>query len=159
VRYKLAATLLTVALLPAIGCGGKERISLSARVRNVELEVQEDLLGTFLSGQFDLLVRLGPNASESTTAELESVSLVRTGGAPTLVAALPLTTLPGPIEVRPGQERTLSLVLEDSEPIAADMREQICSAPVQITGSLTDTLSDDGSTPFSSPEQTPDGCN
>jgi hypothetical protein len=147
-----------VALLAAAGCGGKERISLSATVRNVDLSVEQRVLGTFLTGGFDLVVRLGPNAPESTTAQLESVSLVRAGQTPTtLVAALALSGAPDQVELNPGQERTFSLTLQESDPVSADARDQICAAPVQITGCMTDTLTDD-STPFVSQQHTPSGC-
>jgi len=147
-----------VAGIGVSGCGGDERIRLTASVDHVELQVQAGPLGTFLAGSFDLTLTLGPEAPGSTTAELESVALLGVSDDAALVSPLPLSEPMSPVELDPGDERTLTLELDASEPIAQAESERLCADQVKIHGSLTDSRSGGESTPFSSGPVTPGGC-
>ena len=141
-----------------VGCSAKERVTLSANIRNVDLRVEEGTLGTFLAGGFDLRLALGANAPESTTASLEAFRLVRASDRSELVPTLLLTGAPAELDIAPGQAQTVSLVLDATDPISPDSQAGICAEPVQITGAVTDTLSDARTTPVESPAVDPSGC-
>jgi hypothetical protein len=149
---------LLVAVVGLAGCGAKERVTLSATVRNVDLRVEQRLLGTFLAGGFDLRLALGANAPESTTASLEAFRLVRASDQTELVSSLPLADVPAHIDIAPGREQTISLELDDTDPISPDSQARICAEPVKILGAVTDTLSDERTTPAESPSVVPGGC-
>ena len=151
------STLLVVSSL-VCGCGAKERVSVSASLLDAELSVEEGTLGTFLSGGFDLSVRLGPNAPQATTVSLESFSLVRASDQSELIAPLPLVTSVAPFELAPGDERTLQLELDGTNPIGQGIRDEICAEPVLITGTVTDTESEERSTPVQSDALSAGGC-
>ena len=151
------STLLVVSGL-VCGCGGKERVTVSASVHEVQLSVEEQTLGTFLAGEFQLLVTLGVNAPRSTTVTLESFSLVRASDQTELVAPLPLATPTSPFELGPGDEETLTLTLDANDPIGQGLRDDLCAEPVQIRGTVTDTESEERSTPVQSGSVTVGGC-
>jgi hypothetical protein len=140
------------------GCAGKERVSLSVTVSDADLEVQEGLFGTFLSGTVELRLQLGPDAPGSTEAELESLKLLRASDDLELVPVLSLTSAFTPISLGPGDAQTRVLELDASAPLASTSMDEICAEPVKVHGSVTDTLSDGRSTPFGSPGLTPAGC-
>ncbi len=142
----------------ACGCGGKERIAVSASVHDVQLSVEEGTLGTFLGGEFQLLVTLGGNASRSTTVTLESFSLVRASDQTELIATLPVVTSESTFELAPGDEETLELTLDTTDPIGQGVRDELCAEPVQIRGTVSDTASEERSTPVQSGAVTVDGC-
>jgi hypothetical protein len=150
-------TLLAVFSL-VCGCGGKERVTVSASVHDAELSVEERTLGTFLAGRFQLLVTLGVNSPRSTTVTLESFSLVRSSDQTELIAPLPLATPVSPFELAPGDEETTELTLDAADPIGQGMRDDLCAEPVQIRGTVTDTQSEERSTPVQSDAVTVDGC-
>jgi hypothetical protein len=140
------------------GCGGKERVSLSASVRDVDLQVQEGPFGTFLSGTVELRLRLGPDAPGSTEAELESLKLLRASDDLELVPTLSLTSPFTPLSLGPGDEQIRVLELDASDPLASATMDELCAEPVKVHGSVTDTLNDGRSTPFGSLGITPAGC-
>jgi hypothetical protein len=151
------STLLVVSGL-VCGCGGKERVTVSATVHDVQLSVEDRALGTFLAGEFQLLVTLGPNAPRSTTVTLESFSLVRASDQTELIATLPLEDAETTFELNPGGEVDTSLVLDAADPIGQGMLDDLCAEPVQIQGTVTDTESEERSTPVQSGAVTVDGC-
>ena len=152
--------LLLGAVVAVTACGGKDRVSLSADVRNVELELMQSALGTFLRGAFDLRMSLGSDAPDSTRVELDSFSLARASDATPLVSPLPLTdeNIPPELTLEPGDDLAIRLVLDETRAVTDAERDAICGEPVRIDGSLRDELNDWRSTPLSSVPFTPEGC-
>lgn len=150
------ALLVLVATL-ACGCGSKESVSLSARIGNVQLSVEQKTLGTALSGSFDLQLELGPEASGDTSVSLESLALLREGQA----VVSPLQATPQgtsfPVQVGKGQTKTVPFVVDDSTLLDAAVKDAICAGPLSVSGSVTDTLGG-GRTTLVSPAVTPGGC-
>ncbi|HET9953875.1 MAG TPA: hypothetical protein VFQ61_05210 [Polyangiaceae bacterium] len=124
------------ALLP--GCGSKGAVSLSARIDNAQLTVQDATLGTKLSGKFDLVLELGEAAPRATEVQLGAFSLKNDHGV--LVERLALESEPFPISVAVGTTRSVPFTLDDSELVTPGSAE-ICAGPVYIGGSVSDSLS------------------
>jgi len=152
--------LLVGAVVVLTACGGKDRVSLSAEVRNVDLKLAQSALGTFLRGAFDLHMSLGSDAPRSTGVELDTFSLVRASDATPLVSPLPLTdeNLPSELSLAPGNDLTVNLVVDETRAVTDADRDAMCAEPARIDGALRDELNDWRSTPLSSLPFTPQGC-
>ncbi len=150
--------LMLLAALTSIACGSKESVSLSARIGNVQVAVEQKTLGTALSGSFDLDLEVGPEASSGSTVTLEALALIR--GSEALVS--PLQAVPQnatfPISVGKGEIKTVSFQIDSATLLDAAVKDAICAGPVSVGGSVTDTLSNGGRTPLSSPSVAPGGC-
>lgn len=151
---------LVVAVVAVTACGGKDRVSLSANVSNVELELVQSALGTFLRGGFDLHMRLGSDAPRSTRVELDTFSLARASDATPLVSPLPLTdeNIPSELTLDPGKDLTVNLAIDETRAVTDADFDAICAEPARIDGALRDELNDWRPTPLSSLSFTPEGC-
>lgn len=145
--------------LSALACGSKSTVSLSAQVQNPVFVVEQVTLGTRLSGSFELRLELGSEASGNTSVSLESFALLRASDRSSLVAPLPAAPqgVQFPLDVAKGQTKLVTFTLDDQKLIDPALRDSICAEPVQIAGSVSDSLSGDA-TPLTSIAFTPSGC-
>jgi hypothetical protein len=130
--------LLTSALL--FGCSAdKSEVALSATVQGPSLEVQSSSVGADANGEFSLVMALGEYASDATEVSLGSFSVQR--DEKDLLSSLSLSGAVFPVSLGVGKRVTLPLTFTKStEPSKGD---DLCLAPVQIRGTLMDSLSND----------------
>jgi hypothetical protein len=123
-----------------LGCSAdKSQVALTATVQSPALEVQTSTVGADANGQFSLVMALGEYASDATDVSLGSFSVQR--DEKDLLSALVLNGANFPVSLGVGKRVTLPLTfVESTEPSTGD---DICQAPVQIRGTLMDTLSND----------------
>jgi len=123
------------------GCGSKEAVMLGATLDSPELTVTGNSLVTDVMGSFDLELSLGDRASDATTVEIGTFSLQRDGNVllnPLLLAAEPAF----PIDIDVGRSKHVDVTVTnpDGEP---ELAAVLCSAELQIIGTLTDSQGDD----------------
>lgn len=122
-----------------VGCGSKESVSLSASIVDPSLTVEQQALGTFLAGQFDLRLALGKFASDSVTVESPSFKLVNAETGAELDSR-PLDVIGPeatfPLELAPGQERMIGFEIDASAPVATAVADELCAGPIEIAGSV-----------------------
>jgi len=153
-RYKPAAMF---ALLLLVGCGGKGNVSLTASIEQPRVAVEQLTLGTRLTGGFELVLEVGSEASSGSTVSLQRFELVRDGAS---VAGLAVRSDSHvfPLRVEKGQLVSVPFVFDDSQLLAAEVRDAVCAGSLRIAGAVTDTLSGGSTTPLTSAAVTPSGC-
>lgn len=127
---------------------------LSARLESPELTVTSNALVTDVTGSFDLELALGDRASDPTSVELGTFSLQRDGDV--LLNPLGLATEPSfPIDIGVGGSKHVDVTIThpNGEP---ELASELCSAELQIIGTLTDSLGDDRPVTVSSGRFLPD---
>ena len=157
VRFSSVGAVL-VAAVATWGCGSKDAVTLGAKVRNVQISVEQKTLGTQLGGGFELFLEVGAEASGGSTVTLETFGLVR--GGDTLDSPLQATPqgVTFPLTVGKGQSKTVSFVIDSASLLDPATKDAICAGPVRVSGSIKDTLSGGERTPLSSSDVTPSGC-
>jgi len=132
--------LLSLASSGLLGCSAdKSEVALSATVQGPALEVQSSSVGADANGQFSLVMALGEYASDPTEVKLGSFSVQR--DEKDLLSPLSLSGATFPVNLGVGKRVTLPLTFtESTEPSTGD---DLCTAPVQIRGTLMDSLSND----------------
>ena len=137
-RFFLPLSLLLSASGLLLGCSAdKSQVALTATVQAPALEVQTSSVGADANGQFSLVMALGEYASDGTEVSLGTFSVQR--DEKDLLSSLMLSGANFPVQLAVGKRVTLPLTFMDStEPSTGD---DLCQAPVQIYGTLTDTLS------------------
>jgi hypothetical protein len=143
------------------GCGTKQSVSLGGSVIDPELAVDQQALGTFLTGSFGLNLRLGKFAADPITVESPSFTLVD-GDSGVELGVGPLSAVAPdasfPLEINPGGEVTVAFELDGSDPIAADAVDELCAAPVSVVATVPHSLDGGSTTTATSPALTPAGC-
>jgi len=136
------------------GCGSKEQVILSASVEDATLMVESTALTTELVGSFRLVLSLGEYAADPSTVGLGTFSLER--DAQVLLSPLTLDATPAfPITVGVGKTERVAVSITGSvgEPeLAADL----CAGELSITGTVTDSLTDERPRTLSSGRFPPD---
>jgi hypothetical protein len=105
------------------------------------LTVTATALTTEVAGSFDIGLSLGDLASDPTTVKLGTFALERNDAV--LLSPLKLETTPAfPISVDVGESKRVEVTIAnpDSPP---ELAQGLCSAELQIRGTLTDSLGDD----------------
>ena len=143
------------------GCGSKESVSLGGSITDPVLAVDQQPIGTFLSGSFGLDLRLGKFAADPITVESPTFTLVD-GGTGAELGVGPLsaaaTGASFPLEIDPGGEVTVDFELDANDPIAADAVDEVCAAPVSIVATVPHSLDGGSTTKATSLPLTPSGC-
>jgi hypothetical protein len=135
-----STVLALVALVLGTGCGGdKSAVALSASIARPMLDAQSSTVGADVSGGFSLTMELGDYASGATQVSLGTFSVVRAESE--LLSPLPLSGGQFPVSIAVG--KTVTVPLTFATTIYPDVATQICEDPVQIRGTLTDSLSND----------------
>ncbi len=143
------------------GCGSKESVSLGASIIDPVLEVDQQPIGTFLSGSFGLELRLGKFAADPITVEPPSFTVVDgDSGAELGVGPLSATATDAsfPLEIDPGGEITVHFELDANDPISADAVDTVCGAPIGVVATVPHSLNGGSTTEATSLPFTPSGC-
>lgn len=145
-----------VLALPLLGCSAsKDDVALSVRLSDPRLSVSDGRLIAALDGSFELVLALGEYAPRATTVSAPSFDVQR--GDVTLVETLDVTpSEPFPLTLEAGDQKTVRFSVSDGEGVDEEQVSALCSGPVQIRGSVTDTLNDDKPTPITSAPFQPD---
>jgi hypothetical protein len=161
VVHGLAILLAPVICLSACVNTSPDRVKLTASVMNVALSVTQGSLVATLSGTFDVELDVGDLASGSATiTDPPSFQLVLVKDQKTLKLLDALPSGGGfPLTVKTGEHRTLSFTLSDRNTLdgTCDLA-CVCAGPVEIVGSLRDTLTADRPMAFESGSATLSGC-
>lgn len=129
-------------------CGSKESVMLSAHLESPELAITSNGLVTGVTGSFGLELALGDRASDPSTVTLGPFSLQRDSNV--LLDPLKLAADPSfPMDVGVGGSKHVDMTIDNPDE-DADLASDLCSAELQIVGTLTDTLGDDRSLTVSS---------
>ncbi len=128
------------ASLGALGCSAdKSQVALTATVQTPALDVEMSSVGADASGTFSLVMALGEYASDPTEVKLGAFSVQRDDKE--LLSPLALSGATFPVSLGVGKRVTLPLTFtESTEPSTGT---DLCQAPVQIRGTLMDSLSND----------------
>jgi hypothetical protein len=136
---RLPALLLAFGALLA-GCGSKGAVSLTARLDHPSLTAKASALVTGLSGGFDLVLDLGPEAPSATTVSLGKFMLRNAAGV--LVDGLPVSPDQAfPLDVGVGKTETAHFTLDPTASAPTDAASEICGGPLWFQGTVQDTLS------------------
>jgi hypothetical protein len=153
---RLAASLLA-SLALACSIPGPEDAMLNARIDGPALAVEPVALGTSLTGSFELVLELGPEAPGPVTIGLESFALARAGDRSTLLSPLSAAAQGAsfPLELGKGQSRSIRFRIEQAKLLEPAERDAICAEPVLVTGVIR---TNDEPKPVASAATTPAGC-
>lgn len=117
----------------------KSEVALSATVQTPALAVQMSSLAADATGGFNLVMSLGEYASDATEVSLGSFSVQR--DEKDLLTPLSLAGATFPVSLGVGKRVTLPLTFtETTEPSKG---ADLCQGPVQIRGTLMDSLSNE----------------
>ncbi len=160
-----ATPLVLLALLGAFtaGCGSKEAVSLAGSIDDTSLVVDQNAVGTYLSGSFSMNLRLGKFASDPVTVEAPSFALVD-GESRVDLGLGPLSAAPDrsfPFDLDPGGEVAVGFELSGDDPVGDDPAaalDALCSAPVVVAATVQHSLDGGSTTTVRSAPTTPDGC-
>lgn len=143
------------------GCGSKESVSLGGTINDPVLVVDQRALGTFLSGSFELNLRLGKFAADPVTVQSPTFTLVggdsgaEFGVGPLSATAVDVTF---PLEIAPGKDVTVPFELVASDPIPVDAVDALCAEPVSVVATIPHSLDGGSTTTAASLPLTPSGC-
>jgi hypothetical protein len=148
-------SLLAVVAVAFSGCvPDEEGVLLEASLGSPEVTVQGGTLATDVTGSFDIHLELGELASDPTTVKLGTFRLERDGSA--LVDPLLFDTTPKfPVEVAVGTSKHVVATIMSLDQ-APELAEELCAAPLEIVGTVTDTLGDDRAKTLRSGSVTPE---
>lgn len=116
----------------------RSALALSARIDSPSLDVQASSVGADATGTFSLAIELGEYATEDTKVSLGTFAVQR--GDMELITPLSLAGATFPVSLGVGKKVMLPLTFGASTEAA--MATTICQAPIEVRGTLTDTLSD-----------------
>ena len=138
-----------------------DRVKLTVAVKNVAVSVTQGSLVATLSGTFDVEFDVGDLAAGSSTiTDPPSFQLVLVKDQKTLKLLDAVPSGGGfPITVSSGEHRTLSFTLSDRNTLdgTCDLA-CVCAGPVEVVGSLRDSLTLDRPLSFASGSATLSGC-
>jgi hypothetical protein len=126
-----------------VGCIDTDAaVFVEARIDSPAVAVEGSQLVTGVTGGFTLELHLGPRASGSSSATLQSFSLVSNDGTKTIVAALGFSAAPpSPITVEPDSTALLAVTLAANDnQLATAARDAICAGPIRVRGVIEDSL-------------------
>jgi len=139
---RLATPLFLLSLASGLlfGCSAdKSQVALTATVQGPSMEVQTSNVGADANGQFSLVMTLGEYASDPTEVSLGSFSVQR--DEKDLLPSLSISGAMFPVNLGVGKRVALPLTfVKSTDPSKGD---DLCLAPVQIRGTLMDSLSND----------------
>ena len=149
ISMRLSSLVRVLALVPVtLACSAdKSTIALSASIDEPTLSVQSSSVGADATGGFSLAMGLGEYASEDTKVSLGTFSVQ--GGGVDLITPLSLLGATFPVSLGVGKKVMLPLTFDASTD--PDIAASVCSGPVVVRGTLTDTLSNNHPTALTSP--------
>jgi hypothetical protein len=134
--------------LAVCACSGdKSLVAMTAKLESPALVVESSAIGADVTGGFELVMALGEYATENTEVSLGSFSVQRSRVE--LLSPLSLAGANFPVALGVGKKITLPLTFDMStEPAVAEV---LCQGPVELVGTLMDSLSNNHPTPVKSP--------
>ncbi len=156
-------TPLVLALLALItGCIGDDEaiIFVNPSVSSPDANITGSILGSTVSGSFQLRLVLGPRASGSSTVTFGSVNITDASGKTTIVPSLSLTpSKTFPLDVPPSSDINVDVSFNIGDKTVPMMTtEALCTTSgVTISGTINDSLQN-AATPFVSDMFKPTGC-
>jgi hypothetical protein len=120
-------------------CGSKGSVALSAVISAPSAEVARSAVGADVTGGFEVELRLGEYAEESTTVELGTFSIQRDGA--DVLAPLTLGGQKFPVSLGPGEAKSFELTINQAAD--RDVGDSLCEGDLELSGSFTDSLNDD----------------
>ena len=121
-----------------VGCSAKDAVSLSVRISQANVAVQDGAFGSTASGSFQIQFTLGPEASGSTTVTPENFSLQTQSGQSLAPVLMVESTTTFPLVVDKGETKSVKFTFTGPE---VD-RAAACAGQVKILGSVRDSLKD-----------------
>lgn len=141
----IKTTEILAVLILMLGCGSKGAVGITARIDAPQISVQPGPLVAGLSGGLTLTALLGEQAPSPRSLELGSFSVQR--DQEVLVEPLKLSADLGfPLQLRPGNTRSVRLTVESGQGVNRELGDRICSGMVRIAGTLTETSGEDSPT-------------
>jgi hypothetical protein len=144
------------------GCIGDDEavIFVDPSVSSPQAAITGGVLGSTVTGSFQLRLVLGPRATGSSTVTFGSVNITDASGKTTIVPSLSLTpNKTFPLDVPPSSDIKVDVTYDLSDKTVPMMTtEAMCTTSgVTISGTINDSLQD-VATPFSSDGFMPTGC-
>jgi hypothetical protein len=144
------------------GCIGDDEavIFVEPSVSSPDVNITSSVLGSTVSGYFQLRLVLGPRASGSSTVTFGSVNITDVFGKTTLVPSLSLTpSKTFPLDVPPSSDIKIDVTYSLGDKTVPMMTtDAMCTTSgVTISGTINDSLQG-GATPFLSDMFMPTGC-
>jgi hypothetical protein len=145
-RFFSFAWIVCVLALTSACSGDKSLVALTAQVDVPVLGVQTSSVGADATGSFSLAMELGQYASADTQVSLGTFSIQRDGV--DLLTPLSLAGATFPVTLGVGKKVMLPLTFDAST--APEIGTAICQGPVEVRGTLTDSLSNNHPTTVTS---------
>lgn len=156
-------TLLVFALSTLItGCIGDDEaiIFVDPSVSLPEANISGSVLGSTVTGSFQMRLVLGPRASGSSTVTFGSVNIADASGKTTIVPSLSLSpSKTFPLDVPPSSDINVDVIYDLGDKTVPMMTTDAMCTPsgVTISGTINDSLQN-AATPFVSDMFKPMGC-
>ncbi len=156
-------TVLLLALSTSVtGCIGDDEavIFVNPTVSSPEVNIVGSVLGSTVTGYFQLRLVLGPRATGSSSVTFGSVNITDVFGKTTIVPSLSLSpSKTFPLDVPPSSDIKIDVIYDLSDKTLPMMTtDAMCTTSgVTISGTINDSLQDTA-TPFLSDWFMPTGC-
>lgn len=161
-RLSFRTALLVALATLTTGCIGDDEaiIFVDPTLSSPQATLAGSVLGSTVSGSFQLRLVLGPRASGSSTVTLGSFNITDAAGKTALVPSL--SVMPSktfPLDVPPSSDITVDVTYDIGDKTVSMMTtEALCgTSGVTISGTINDSLQE-GPTPFMSESFKPMGC-
>lgn len=144
------------------GCIGEDEaiIFVDPSVSSPEATIAGSVLGSTVTGSFQLRLVLGPRASDSSTVTIGSVNITDAESKSAVVSGLSLTPSQSfPLTVAPSSDVKIDVTFDmGDKTVSMPTTDALCMAPgVRIAGTINDSLQE-VATPFASDVFAPMGC-
>ena len=149
-RRPFARALCIAFALAACACGSKGAVTVTAQIQNPTLTPTAVALGTALTGSFDLILDLGPEAPKAATVTPKSFAIRNAGGEIASTLSVTYAEEP-PYELAPGASKSIACTLDASKLLDASVSSALCAGDVWYSAALSDTLTSNTITTASVP--------
>lgn len=161
-RFSVQTALLLALSSLLTGCIGDDEaiIFVEPSVNSPEASIAGSVLGSTVTGAFQLRLVLGPRASGSSTVAIGSVNITDAENKTAVVSGLSLVTSQSfPLTVAPSSDVKLDVTFDmGDKTVPMTTVDALCKAPgVRIAGTIDDSLQD-AATPFASDVFAVTGC-
>lgn len=135
-----------------IGCIGDDEaiIFVEPSVASPHATLASSVLGSTVTGSFQLRLVLGPRASDSSTVTIGSVNITDAENKTAVLSGLSLTSSPPfPLNVAPSTDVNVDVAFDmGNKTVSTQAADALCNVPgVRIAGTINDSLQQTA-TPF-----------
>lgn len=161
-RLSFHTALLVCISTLTMGCIGDDEaiVFVEPTLLSPQATIAGSVLGSTVTGSFQLRLVLGPRASGPSSVGISSVNITDAAGKTTLVPSLSLTTSQSfPLAVPPSSDITVDVTYDiGNKTVSMAETATLCAAAgVTISGAIQDSLQN-AATPFASEVFKPSGC-